>query len=171
LPGFLQANPQLWRKAGPRALEMAQLEWAHIEAFDAAEHPPLAVRAEINGATVLKLQPYLRLFQFEYPVDELALAIQKAEDNGGLSPQRCRQLLRQYGRAPMYLAVHRFELSVHYKRLDREAFHLLRGIQSGGSLADAMEAAFTGSELAPDTWPALIESWFANWRALGWFCA
>jgi hypothetical protein len=171
LPGFLQANPQLWRRAGPLALEMAQLEWAHVEAFEAAEYPPLETNAAVNAATVLKLQPYLRLFRFQYPVDELLLAVQKAEDDGTLSPQQRVQLLRRCNRAPIYLAVHRFELSVHYKRLDREAFRLLRAIQSGVSLADAMQVAFTGSKLAPDTWPSLIESWFANWRELGWFCA
>jgi hypothetical protein len=169
LPAFLQAHPQLWRRAGPLALEMAKLEWAHIQAFEAAEYPPLGVETEVNAATVLQLQPYLHLFHFQYPVDDLLLAVHQAEDDGGLSPRQRRQLLRQYGRAPMYLAVHRFELSVHYKRLDREAFCLLRRIQSGASLADAMQAAFTGSKLAPDTWPSRIESWFANWRELGWF--
>jgi hypothetical protein len=170
LPAFLQAHPQLWRKAGSLALEMAKLEWAHIQAFEAAEYPPLGAETEVNATTVLRLQPYLHLFHFQYPVDDLLLAVNEAEDEGELSPQRRRQLLRQYGRVPMYLAVHRFELSVHYKRLDREAFRLLRRIQSGASLADAMQAAFAGSKLAPDTWPSRIESWFANWRELGWFC-
>jgi len=153
------------------SLEMVKLEWAHIAAFESAEYPALATAEGIDDSTCLKLQPYLHLFNFHYPVDDLLLAVRKAENDGGLSPQRRRQLLRDLAPGPIYIAVHRAELSVHYKRFDPEAFRLLRSIQRGASLGDAVEAAFKGSTVPADRWPHMIEGWFANWMELGWFCS
>jgi hypothetical protein len=153
------------------SLEMAKLEWAHIAAFEATEHPALVTAEGIDGSTRLKLQPYLHLFHFHYPVDDLLLAVRQAERDGGLSSQSRGQLLRDFAAGPIYLAVHRAEFSVHYKRLDPEAFRLLRSIQRGESLGDGVEAAFKGSRVPADDWPHLIEGWFANWMELGWFCS
>ena len=171
LGSWMLANPGLLGDRKKLALEMARLEWAHIAAFEAAEHPVLATAEGIDGSARLKLQPYLHLVHFHYPVDDLLLAVREAENNGGLSPQRRRQLLRDLAPGPIYLAVHRAELSVHYKRLDPEAFRLLRSIQRGASLGDGVEAAFKGCKIPADHWPHLIERWFANWMELCWFCA
>jgi len=171
LASWMSANPRLLGDRKKLSLEMAKLEWAHIAAFEAAEHPALATADGIDGNTRLKLQPYLHLFHFHYPVDDLLLAVREAENNGGLSLQKRRQLLRDLASGPVYLAVHRSEFSVHYKRLDPEAFRLLRSIQRGASLADGVEAAFKGCKIPADHWPHLIERWFANWMELCWFCA
>jgi len=171
LAPWMLANPGFLGDRKKLSLEMAKLEWAHIAAFEAAEHPALATADGIDGSTRLKLQPYLHLFHFHHPVDDLLLAVREAESNGGLSPQKRRQLLRDLVSAPVYLAVHRAEFSVHYKRLDPEAFTLLRSIQRGASLGDGIEGAFKGSKIPADRWPHLIEGWFANWMELGWFCA
>ena len=177
--GALGARLSFWMSAnsgvlGDRkklSLEMAKLERAHIAAFEAAEYPALATAEGIDGSTRLKLQPYLHLFHFHYPVDDLLLAIRQAENDGGLLPQRRRQLLRNLASGPIHLAVHRAEFSVHYKRLDPEAFRLLRSIQRGAPLGDGVEAAFKGCKIPADHWPHLIKGWFANWMELGWFCA
>jgi hypothetical protein len=171
LASWMLANPGLLGDRKKLSLEMAKLEWAHIAAFEAAEHPALATGEGIDGSTCLKLQPYLHLFHFHYSVDDLLLAVRQAENNGGLSPQRRRQLLRNLASGSVYLAVHRAEFSVHYKRLDPEAFRLLRSIQRGESLGEAVEVAFKGSRVPTDDWPHLIEGWFANWMELGWFCS
>jgi hypothetical protein len=171
LASWMSANPGLLGDRKKLSLEMAKLEWAHIAAFEAAEHPALATADGIDGSTRLKLQPYLHLFHFHYPVDDLLLAVREAENNGGLSPQKRRLLLRDLASGPVYLAVHRSEFSVHYKRLDPEAFCLLRSIQRGASLGEAVEAAFKGSGVPAERWAHLIEGWFANWMELGWFCA
>ncbi len=171
LVSWMLANPGLLGDRRELSLEMAKLEWAHIAAFEAAEYPALATAEGIDGSTRLKLQPYLHLFHFHYPVDDLLLGVRHAENNGRLSPQRRRQLLRDLARGPIYLAVHRAEFSVHYKRIDPEAFRLLRSIQRGESLGEAVEAAFKGSRVPAEHWPHLIEGWFANWMELGWFCS
>jgi hypothetical protein len=171
LTAWMSAYPGLLGDSRKLALEMAELEWAHIRAFDAAECPALTTAEGIDGSTRLKLQPYLHLLHFRYPVDDLLLAVRQAGKDGGLSPQRRQQLLRDLAPGPIYLAVHRAELSVHYKRLDRAAFRLLRSIQRSAPLGDAVEAAFRGGRVPADTWPSVIEGWFANWMELGWFCA
>jgi hypothetical protein len=126
---WMSANSGVLGDRKELSLEMAKLEWAHIAAFEATEHPALVTAEGIDGNTRLKLQPYLHLFHFHYPVDDLLLAVRQTKDDGGLSPQRRRQLLRDLAPGPIYLAVHRAEFSVHYKRLDPEAFRLLRSIQ------------------------------------------
>jgi hypothetical protein len=171
LAAWMLANPGLLGDRKKLSLEMTKLEWANIEAFEAAEYPALAAAEGIDGSTRLKLQPYLHLFHFHYPVDDLLLAVRQTKDDDGLSPQRRRQLLRGLVPRSIYLAVHRAEFSVHYKRLDPEAFRLLRSIQRGESLGEAVEAAFKGSRVLADHWPHLIEGWFANWMELGWFCS
>jgi hypothetical protein len=171
LGSWMLANPGLLGDRKKLALEMARLEWAHIAAFEAAEHPVLATAEGIDGSARLKLQPYLHLVHFHYPVDDLLLAVREAENNGGLSPQKRRQLLRDLTSGSVYLAVHRAEFSVHYKRLDPEAFRLLRSIQRGAPLEEAVEAGFKGNRISAEQWPHLIEGWFANWMELGWFCA
>jgi len=172
LVGWMAANPAFLGARGDLALEMAKLEWAHIQAFDAAERPALAVaKAAIGPESCLQLQPYLHLFRFRYAIDDLLLAVQQAESEGGLSAPRRQQLLRNLAPGPIYLVVHRADYSVHYKRLDAVAFRLLRNLRRGAPLGEAMEAAFKGSTAPPETWPSLIEGWFANWTELGWFCA
>ena len=168
---WLSANPEFAGDRRKLALEMAQLEWAHIEAFEAAERPARAMAEPINEGTSLKLQPYLRFFRFRYAVDDLLPAVRQGEREGGLSPGRRRQLLGALAAGSIYLAVHRVELSVHYKRLDPAAFRLLRRMQRGVPLGPALEAAFERSTTPPVAWPRLIENWFANWTELGWFCA
>ncbi len=165
---WLSANPSVI--GGSRlALEMAKLEWAHIAAFEAAEYPVPATAEGIEGRTRLKLQPYLHLFQFRYPVDDLLLAVRQAEKDGGLSLRRRQQLLRDLAPSRIFLAVHRVDFSAHYKRIDPAAFRLLRGIQRNMPLEDAMESAFARSTIPADLWPSLIKNWFANWMELGWF--
>jgi hypothetical protein len=152
------------------AFDMARLEWAHIEAFDAADCPLLNPETALDGAATLKLQPYLHLLEVHYPVDDLLLTVRHAK-NGRLSSLRRQKLLAQVQRAPAYIAVHRAEFSVHYKRLEREAFLLLKDLQRRATLAEALETAFCESGVSQDAIGELIQSWFANWMELGWFCS
>jgi hypothetical protein len=150
------------------ALDMARLEWAHIEAFDAADCPVLNPETALDGADTLRLQPYLRLLEVHYPVDNLLLTVRHAR-NGRLSAPRRQKLLRDVPNAPVFIAVHRAEFSVHYKRLEQEAFLLLESLQRQATLAEALETAFCESAVPQDAIGELIQGWFANWMELGWF--
>jgi len=72
--------------------------------------------------------------------------------------------------APIYLAVHRMDFSVYFRRLEREEFLLLRAFTSGKSLDSAIALAFRKSAIPIAERPANIQQWFHNWAALGWFC-
>jgi hypothetical protein len=66
--------------------------------------------------------------------------------------------------------VHRFDNSVYYRRIDREAFLLLSALQKQRSLADAIDAAFARSKLSPEEQAQKIQEYFAHSAELGWFC-
>ena len=73
-------------------------------------------------------------------------------------------------RSSTYLAVHRFEDSVYYRRIDREEFLLLADLRDGDSIAIAIARAFEGSKVAPDLQASKIQHYFSHAAELGWFC-
>jgi hypothetical protein len=159
-PEFLGTQPDLVR-------DMVRLEWAHIEAFDAAEHASLSAEQLENAETLrLALQPHIRLLELSYPVDDLLLSVRKRK-NGRKIPAT---QLAQIGKKKTYLAVHRADYSVHYKRLQVGEFRVLREIQQGSALDESLEQAFAGSTLPETEQAQRIQRWFALWMSLGWFC-
>ena len=73
-------------------------------------------------------------------------------------------------RQRVYLAVHRFEDSVYYRRLARETFLLLRALRAGGSVAEAVTQAFRKTMLTTEGQAELLRESFAHASELGWFC-
>ncbi len=156
------------------ALAMAKLEWAQVESFDAAECEPLSPAdvATLAPESRLQLQPHLRLIEVEYEVDALLIAVREAaKRNGGVARGFTRKRIADAeSESPLYLAVHRFELVVHYKRLDAEMFGLMNALAKGASIADAIEFAYGRSTLTAEECQQHIQSSFALFAALGWFC-
>jgi hypothetical protein len=168
---------------GPRrdlALDMARLEWAHIEAFDEAAEPLPSQEdlADLRESTRLGLQPHLRLLRLDHPVDDLLILVRRAGDgsDGDGSPEAARggrrQALRRIlaqGPRELFLAVHRHDLPVYYKRLAPEAFRILAALQTGAGLGGALEAGFQDSALPEPERPAFLQQAFQQWAAFGWF--
>ena len=168
--------------AGPRlalALDVVRVEWACVEAFDNAEMPPLTAQevAAINGESRLTLQPHVQLLALDYPADDLVLAMhqqQKREsteagarpDNDDSDPV---QRMRIRKRAT-WLAIHRSDLSIYYKRLAQPEHRMLVSLQAGATLAEALDTAFSESRLTPSSRVRLVQQWFTNWAELGWIC-
>jgi hypothetical protein len=166
------------------AEDMLKLEWAHIEAFDAADLPPLttAALAGLGEDPRLALQPHISLLQVQYPVDDLLLAVRQhdreQEESGGnrafplrraLKPSRGISKVSQTARGPIYIAAHRADYSVHYRRLEREAYLLLNMLKEREPLSEALEMTFESSSMAEEQQAAQVQEWFAHWMALGWF--
>ena len=67
------------------ALDIVRLEWADIEAFDGkgrAGAAPRRSRQRVAGASLrLRLQPYIRLLDLRYPVDDLLLEVRKEDED------------------------------------------------------------------------------------------
>ncbi len=154
-------------------LEMARLEWAHMEAFDAAQRPVITPEAWARGdeQTHLALQPYLRLVSANHAVDDLLLEIRKIEDSDRRLALWRRKRLPLVEPESCCIVVHRIDYSVCYRRVEREAFQLLATLQSGAPLGEALDQAFRGSSIPEDQWPVLVQQWFGHWMSLGWFSA
>ena len=176
---FLERNPRLTAPRTSLALDMARLEWAHIEAFDNEAIPSLQTDDLLDTNSVeirLQLQPHLALLRLNYEIDSFLAGLKK---NSGLRSEasnavekdilrRNAQLTRRIKRRVNFLAVHRFGYSVCYKRLDAGQFQILSMLRDGSTVVEACAqwAGVGGPNPEADT----IKDWFFTWSALGWFC-
>jgi hypothetical protein len=164
LSAFLKKNPKLAGAHPLHAVELAELEYAVCENFEAAERAPVA--AAQLATTKLALQPHLRLFQFRTPADELWRC-------QVLEKPIARALLRKPapGRANLpvrHVAVFRLHFGTRVERLDPRAFALLNAVTQTGSLEKSFRRAKLGSDAAT---LAQVQSWFQLWTERGWLCA
>jgi hypothetical protein len=179
LPDWLAANPAFAGHRHRLAIDVARIEWAFVESFDNAEWTPLSADqiATLDGDSRLALQPHLQLMALDYPADDLVLTLhegQKREaseagykhDEIEAAPVKLPRLRRK----PVWLASHRVDLRVYYRRLEREEFQTLAAIRRGLQLGEAIEAGFFGSSLPVTRRPQKLREWFANWAELGWLC-
>ena len=182
LESWLRAHP---RWAGPRqklVVDMARLEWADIEAFDGKAEPvlkPEDLAGADPGRLRLRLQPYIQLLDLRYPVDDLLLSVredvpQDSQDaSNAFNERHKRKRVAAVARlrpSNIFLAVHRVDYSVYFRRLEPEEFAILRSLRLGKSLNQAMDRSFRGSNIPSDRRAADLAQWFHNWAALGWFC-
>jgi len=176
---WLTQNPQYAGRRQALALDVVRVEWACIEAFDNAERAPLSAEevAAIGADSQLALQPHVQLLALQYPADDLVLDMhqhQKRESTeAGTRPESMEQEsytpLRLRKRAT-WLAIHRADLSLYYKRLTRSEYLTLCALRDGQTLPQALEAGFAGSRLAIGMQLNLVRQWFTNWAELGWIC-
>jgi hypothetical protein len=184
LEKFLQEEPSL---AAPRlelALDMTRFEWAQVVAFDGEAKPPISSDDVLDtppDRLRFGLQPYLSLLDLDFAVDEFLAAVKKRDSdvlrgeasNAIESAPKARtnlKRLRMPNREKVYLAVHRHENLLYYKRLEPEEFRILAGLGRGESVEQACLEALTTTQRTGVDWPAEIKKWFTNASALGWFC-
>lgn len=171
LLAWLEAHTEFTEPHRNMALDMVRLEWAHIEAFDAAERQPLtpAQIAGLNGDTKLSLQPYIRLLKLHYAVDDILLALKgSSSDVATLNGRSRTNWLMRFGEPEkILLAVHRVECSVHYRRLEPGEFAVLTGLQRGLSISDAIEGGLA-DRVGEGDCAGKVQEWFGIWSRLGW---
>ena len=179
LPAFLAAHPEFGGRRHRLAVDVANLELAYVDAFDGKHLDPLTTEeAQVIGAdSRLSLQPHLQLLELAYPVDNLVLAVKKETPEvdivSSAATQRDatdREKIPPIKREAVFLAVHRYDDSVYYRRLEKEMFLLLRGLRAGASVAMAASQAFAKSKLIPDAQATLLHESFAHASQLGWLC-
>lgn len=169
LSEWLKANPKWMGRDSQLILDMVALEWAHIDAFDAVQLAPITPEDLAQGGSELQLQlqPYIRLLKLHYPVDDLAIAIKDKKRTGSVVAT-----VRQspHSESPsIFLALHRLDYSVHYRRLEPEAFQALTLLSEGATLEDAIAGAFENSAMPEEQQAQSVELWFRTWQSLGWF--
>ncbi|HWF46417.1 MAG TPA: DNA-binding domain-containing protein [Bryobacteraceae bacterium] len=180
LKEWLRSNLQWIAPRKRLALDMVTLEWAHIEAFDGGYDPRLTP-ADIEAAGLelrVSLQPYIQLLPLSYAVDDLLIEVHDHEGNRGASSNSARQhqfrkRIRHYAQpepARIYLAVHRIDDSVYYKRLEPESYRMLKALSRHESLERAIGIAFDKSSMPEEDRIIAVQQWFGNWAELGWFC-
>ena len=180
LPDWLAANPNYAGRRHRLAVDVARIEWAFVESFDNAENDPLTLDqiATLDASSRLSLQPHLQLIALDYPADDLVLALHDREkrqtSEAGVKhedPSTQPVKLPKLRRRTTWLASHRVDFSVYYRRIQREEFLTLAAIRQGHPLVDAIEAGFADSQLPESHRPKRIMEWFATWAELGWICA
>lgn len=181
LESWLRKNPKWAGENQILALDIVRLEWADIEAFDGKAEEVLRTEdlpPDAGPKLKLKLQPYVRLLSFRYPVDDLLLEVRKEDEDtdfasNTFAERRKRKRVRAVAKlkpAEIFLAVHRIDFSVYFRRLEREEFAILSALRDGKTLGAAVAPAFRKSTVALEDRPATVQNWFATWAALGWFC-
>jgi hypothetical protein len=70
----------------------------------------------------------------------------------------------------VYVAVHRHDNQIYFKRLEPAAYRLLKALQQGETLARACAIALPRSASSAPAWQQRIRGWFQNWAEWGWFC-
>ena len=182
IPDFVSQNPIWSGKRYQVAVDMANFEWAQVVAFDGPAwkvlNPETLLRADPTTIK-LQLQPYITLLKLSYPLDDFVLAlkrneIQRSEAGTDQAPVRSGHRVKKLPKKTLtYLAIHRFNNSLYYKRLERPAFTLLSALSSGASLAEACEQSvsqFSPREKNTTLIQQKIHEWFASWNNLDWFC-
>ena len=84
--------------------------------------------------------------------------------------KRRKKKVRLPRRERIHVAVHRYDNALYYKRLDPEAFAILRAIGQGATVEKACESALRKSKGTDADWSRRLQQWFHDWSALGWFC-
>jgi hypothetical protein len=191
---WLAAHPAHSGRRHRLAVDVARIEWAFVEAFDSAERAPLTLDqvSTLDANSKLGLQPHLRLIALDYPADELVLSLHQREkrqsSEAGVPTDRSSSVGSEAGAdyddgheppvtlPPLrprrtWLAAHRIDLSVYYRRLEKEEFQTLAAIRENLPLGRAIEAGFAGSRIGKSGRAERVQEWFANWAELGWICA
>lgn len=177
LEGWLQDHPKHAGGNQQLALDMVRLEWAHIAAFDSPADKVLGPEdlAELEPSLRVGVQPYISLLSLLYPVDDIR--IRSSADREGsaatsnVALRKARRSMPHVHRPPpghIYLAVHRLDLSIYYRRLSVEEFRLLTALRDGQSISEAIDSAFTNSTPASDDILEELKVWFSTWAQFGW---
>jgi hypothetical protein len=180
LEEWLRENPKF---AGARlalALDMIRLEWAHTEAFDEKDETVLGPEdlLELGPGLRIGLQPHIRIIELHYPVDDLRVKVNAASEEHGTASnavlkRKAGGLVRRIHRMTpehIFLAVHRLDFMVYYRRLEAEEFRLLTALGNRLPVGKAMEAALEDSPVPVDELRRRVEAWFAAWAEMGWLC-
>lgn len=151
-----------WLPHAELCLDMARLELAYIEVFDAEDTPPLrperlaaVPEAELPRA-LLVIAPAVRLLQVRHPVAELRRALRTESDEPVPIPQPEAQ----------NLVVYRRDLRLWDMKLSATAFALLSALRDGEALGAAAERASSSSAAEAEV-AENIGAWFGEWTRKG----
>ncbi|MBX3185978.1 MAG: putative DNA-binding domain-containing protein [Labilithrix sp.] len=142
--------------------DLARVEWAFVEAFDAPEAPPLDVTTIASAPedawprARMIFQPSVQRVALRYPAHDYRISARKDEE-----PARPAE-------AKTWVVVYRGPAALQYIDIDADAFALLDELMRGAPLGEACERAAEKSGGALETFEAKLGAWFQEWTTFGW---
>jgi Putative DNA-binding domain len=179
LERFVLEEPQWAEPDHKLALDLIRFEWAEVVAFDAGSKPAITQESLRDTDPLnlkLEFQPYLTLLELDHAIDNFLLKLNKKSDrtvesNAVIQIKRKTKRRSRPKREHNYVAVHRLDSVVYYKRLLREQFLVLRALSKGKTLGEACTESFELKD-GIDTGKVSgnLSKDFSTWMDLGWFC-
>ena len=165
LPRFV-AERAPWSE-DPLLADLARVEWAFVEAFDAPDAPPLdlaavaAVPEDAWSSARLILQPSVQRLALRHPAHETRNAVRSAEPSGAA-------VMTRPAPSPSYVVVFRGPARLQCLAVEADAYALLDELARGTALGDACERVAAGSSTRRASFEEKVGAWFQEWTALGW---
>ena len=152
-------------KDDPLLADLARVEWAYVDAFDAADAPPLdpnavaAIPEDAWTGARLRLHPSLQLLRLAFPAHEMRAKWWEDKER--------RPIERVPPRAST-IGVYRHKLLLYTEEMDAIAFDMLERLARGETLGAAGDAVArsSGADVESE-----IGGWFTRWAGLGWISA
>jgi hypothetical protein len=163
LPAHVEACT--WLPHQGLCVDMARLEWAYVELFDAREAPPLdaakigKLPEEAWETARIVLSPALTLLPVTYPVADLRRRLKTHPDEPVAIPEPSPSRLVLYRGA---------DLSLYATEVSEAAFALLRALKEGVPLVPACERAAAAVPAGAEELEAKTGEWFLDWGRRGW---
>jgi hypothetical protein len=158
LAGFMDGWPAL---AHPALADMARMDWALRDAFDAADAAPLRGLAALDAGTRFALHPSLRMVALDWAVEpawralRLAISDEDGEEEVALpEPEAQGHTLLAW----------RAGLEVRWRSLDALEAALLAAVREGADFAALGERAAeqVGVDAAPQALVETLQRWLAD---------
>lgn len=162
VPEFIEGTSEIPRREF--CAELARLELAVTEVFDAPERPPLgqdeiaAVPADAWERARLRPIPAFRLLSFRYPVNAYLQSVRDEDHDHHPKPRLKSE----------WVAVYRRDYSVYRLELTKPAHDLLADLARGERLGDAIAAALGRPGRKRPSEDDLFR-WFREWVSGGVF--
>jgi hypothetical protein len=143
--------------------ELARVEWAFVEAFDAPDAPALDVASIASvpedawPSAHIVLQPSLQRLALRYAAHDYRRAVRSGDVP-----------IAQPEATPSYVIVFRGASGLEHLELEVDAFRLLDELARGTPLGDACERVATSSGTPVARFEENVGAWFQRWTALGW---
>lgn len=158
LPAFMVDDEEL---PHPAFVDLARMDWALRDAFDAADAEAANDLHELTGATRFELHPSVRRVPLQWAIEAawraLRLAITEESDEEPELPEPEAQ-------DHQLLAWRHQDLEVRWRSLEALEAALLQGVSEGADFAALGEiaAAHVGVEAAPQALVQALQIWLAD---------
>ncbi len=178
LPAYILKEKKRYKTNSILYFQMATMELAQLHVFDEKEEKPLSSKSLGSRPLNRRFQiaPHVRLMILDYPLDELQLklnqgGVREQLSNGVLDRRlrtKCRLIVGKLQKEKVFLAVHRHQYRVYFKRMEPWAFELLQSLESGKPLGKAIEIVLSQKKYLKQGISDRVGDQFREWSALGW---